>query len=246
MATVDGTYGTVSDRETDRARSFDDWNKLHAKVLRHKCNTYGLDITGLKKVIRRRLLLEPPSWNKWRIAPNWHNATPGTISREADPPRWPHSTSTTTWCWTTTPAMTTTPFPTAVTADERFSNFQADCFQCCLLLMMLLCVLLNYCCLLLLLCFVGSLSVLSILGVSIELLLSSWWLSTQRKKLIFCDVKIISKKFPEIWKLWAWLWRWYVCACRVVSPVFTFHCFKNSVRVNVGWGEGQTTVTSHK
>ena len=60
MATVDGTYGTMSDRETDRARSFDDWNKLHAKVLRHKCNTYGLDITGLKKVIRRRLVTLPP------------------------------------------------------------------------------------------------------------------------------------------------------------------------------------------
>ena len=57
MATKDGTYSTASDREADQARSREDWSKLHVMVLRHKCNSYGLDVTGLKKVIRERLFL---------------------------------------------------------------------------------------------------------------------------------------------------------------------------------------------
>ena len=92
----------------------------------------------------------------------------------------------------------------AVTADRRFSNFQADCFHCCLLLMTRQCVLLNYCCLLLLLYFVGFLSVLT--GCFNRFIMSSWWLSTQpwymgiRGKNVGGDLREIS----NFWDLNLW------------------------------------------
>ena len=126
MATKDGTYSTASDREADQARSREDWSKLHVRVLRHKCNSYGLDVTGLKKVLRECLFLyfnpqeaETTETHEasHRPAESKQHHPRKNLPRGGPPATRIHSTST--QYWTTTSAMTTTPFPTAVTADGR-------------------------------------------------------------------------------------------------------------------------------